>query len=125
VQSWWGKETRVSENEGRKPLNDLRLKRLEGRAQQVIVRVSPEDEDRRAQAASAWRPALNAPRNEPPATFDVPIDQRSQTILSHKLADDQRAKLQGAPTSAPDAAREGKDVAVPLHLRLPPAKSIK
>ena len=115
VKSWLPRT--VAENEGRRRLASLRLKRISGKAQQVIVSVHPEEDDRRADAVRAWGPLVDSSRREQEATLDVPVDQRLQTILSLDLTEDQQAKIQGAPARTEAAPRRGEEAAEALRFR--------
>ena len=109
----------MTDNRGRDDGGDLRLKEIEGRAQRVIVRVYPGDDDRRARAVRAHAPRREAPRRSSEVTLDVPVDQRHQTLLSLTLDEEQRAKVVGAPGPSRNVGRVGERESEALHRSRP------
>ena len=67
----------------------------------VLCTSEPQDEDRRARVMRAWG-APPSPRQQRLATVDLPLPQRSATILASRLDPALRARLDGlaAPGSA-------------------------
>ncbi|OYO27453.1 hypothetical protein [Janthinobacterium sp. PC23-8] len=67
----------------------------------VLGTSSPEDQDRRATVMRAWG-VPPSPRQQRLATIDLPLPQRSATILASRLEPVLRARLDGlgAPGSA-------------------------
>jgi len=75
----------------------LSLVKLGDQPRPVLGVAYPEDTDRRARIPIQWGQATQSPRRSEPATIDLPLPQRTQTILSYQVNPQVRAALDGEP----------------------------
>jgi hypothetical protein len=66
----------------------------DGAARPVLGTAAPQEQDRRLKVLRQWGQAPS-PRAQRPAGIEQPLDQRSQTVLSHEVGAGLRAQLNG------------------------------
>jgi hypothetical protein len=76
-----------------------------GATRPVLGTSQPEEQDRRANVVRQWGGAAEGLRGQGLATIDVPLAQRSQTILSYQVSEAVRARLNGAGAAAAPSGR--------------------
>lgn len=69
----------------REQAHEVRLVQVENRPYPSLGRSYPPMADLRLHTVLNWDVVERGPRNAKQVTVDVPLDQRSQTILSHQL----------------------------------------
>ncbi|MFZ6675491.1 hypothetical protein [Undibacterium sp. Xuan67W] len=74
----------------------------------VIGKRSPEETNRRLNAAKQWDVRVEAPRQPSLSTIDQPLDQRSQTILSYQVSATMRQQLNGGHGKLADSRRHNQ-----------------
>jgi hypothetical protein len=88
---------------------ELKLERGEdGRGAQLLT-PHPEADDaeaKRQRVAERHGMAPPPTRGETPATIDIPLDTREQTVLSYRLDAQQRATLAGGVAPPPNRGRK-------------------
>lgn len=92
--------------------------KVNGEPRPVLGRSHPEEEDRRANILRQWGIRPESPRHQPLGTIDEPLSQRTQTILSHQLPPELRARLNGAPARPAESRKKngpGRDERVFLR----------
>lgn len=80
--------------------------RINGETRPVLGRSHPEEEDRRANILRQWGMRPESPRHQPLATIDEALPQRTQTILSHQLPPELRARLNGVPARPAESRKK-------------------
>ncbi|HYD80193.1 MAG TPA: hypothetical protein VEC06_10325 [Paucimonas sp.] len=85
--------------------------KTESGTREVLGVAHPEEQDRRAGVLKQWGIDPASPRQEPPATIDEPLPQRTQTILSYRLDPALRRRIDtgiGEPADSRVRNRPGK-----------------
>jgi hypothetical protein len=77
----------------REQAHEVRLVQVENHPYPSLGRSYPPMADLRLHTVLNWDVVERGPRSGKPATVDMPLDQRSQTILSHQVAPAVEQKL--------------------------------
>lgn len=86
-----------------------------GGGRPVLGRSHPDEEDARVAILRQWGIRSHDPRAEAPATLDEPLDQRTQTILSHRLEPALRRRLDTGMGAPAHPRRDGREAAAGHH----------
>ena len=78
-----------------------------GATRPVLGTRDPGDEDRRAATIEQAGGAGRSPRQRPLESIELPLPQRAQTILNHRLPRDVRERLDGAGQSPSQGRHDG------------------
>ena len=71
------------------------LMKVNGQSREVLGRAYPNDENRRQRILDNWGLSVQSPRIPEPASIDIPLSPRAQTILSYEMAPAVRDQLNG------------------------------
>jgi hypothetical protein len=93
---------------GRSPYQRLSVIKMPDSARLVLGQSEPVTDDRRARAAAQWGAGSAAPRQSAPATIDVPLPPRVQTVLSYRLEPGLARQLTGGASPPPASRREAQ-----------------
>lgn len=77
----------------------------EGQSRPELGTAHPYEDVRRATLPALWGLIQHPTRAEPPATIDVPLPQRTQTILSYRVPEATQRALRADPTPPPAGRR--------------------
>lgn len=77
----------------------------EGHSRPELGTAYPFEDVRRATLPTLWGMDSHPTRVEPPATIDVPLPQRTQTVLSYRVPVATQQALRGDPTPPPTGRR--------------------
>lgn len=77
----------------------------EGQVRPELGTASPYEDVRRATLPALWGLIEHPTRIEPPSTIDVPLAERTQTILSYRVPVATQRALRGEPTPPPAGRR--------------------
>jgi hypothetical protein len=89
-----------------------------GTTQPVLGTRHPDEDHPRADAIKHFGGPSSSPRQPVPAAIELPLPQRSQTILTHQLPRAEQDRLNGGGGGPADSRRRSPDGGV-LKLRLP------
>lgn len=93
---------------GRSPYQRLSVIKMPDSARLVLGQSEPATDDRRARAAAQWGAGSAPPRRSAPATIDVPLPPRVQTVLSYRLEPALARQLTGGASPPPASRREAE-----------------
>jgi hypothetical protein len=100
---------------GRRPYERISVLKLAGSARVVLGESEPDQDDRRARAATQWSTTESGSRKQSAATIDTPLPPRTQTALSYRVDPALRRQLQGGPSPSPTSRRAAEQ---PVQARL-------
>ena len=80
---------------GRSPYERVSVLKLSGSSRPVLGLSRPEKDERRARAVLRWGHPDNPAQPKPPATIDTPLPPRLQTLLSYRVDQALRRRLNG------------------------------
>lgn len=80
-----------------------------GTVRPVLGTRDPEEENRRKNVVKQWGGAAESPRQQKAATIDLPLSQRSQTILSYRVSESVRQRLNGGIGKQADSRRHNQE----------------
>lgn len=98
------------------------LMKLNGQAREVLGVAYPEDAGRRRRVLAQWGIDAQSPRRPEPATVNLPLPPRDQTILSYQLDPSIREVLNGVPP-APWSRRDN-EAGVKERMHLGPHRAV-
>jgi hypothetical protein len=93
---------------GRGPYQRLSVIKSPDSARLALGQSEPATDDRRARAAAQWGSGNATPRHSAPATIDIPLPPRVQTLLSYRLDPALSRQLAGGPGPLPASRREAQ-----------------
>lgn len=97
---------------------DIAVITPEGSSRPVLGTRSPQEQDRRRRVVQQWGQPPS-PRARPDAAIELPLEQRTQTVLSHEVGAELRSRLNGG--MGPLAQRRHPDAEPQAARRLPGA----
>lgn len=88
-----------------------------GASRPVLGTSHPAEENRRLNVLKQWGRTVESPRHQTLENIDIPLSQRSQTILSHQVSQAVRQSLNGAAGPLVDSRRHNqKTITDPLNV---------
>ena len=72
----------------------------------VLGRKQAEEQNRRINVVKQWGGGNASPRMQAPEAIDIPLSQRTQTILSHQVSPELRNRLNGAAQTMTDSRKQ-------------------
>lgn len=89
-----------------------------GTTQPVLGTRHPDDDNPRANAIKHFGGPRSSPRQAVQAAIELPLSQRTQTILTHQLPRAEQDRLNGGGGGAADSRKQNQDGGI-LQLILP------
>lgn len=95
---------------GRSLYERVSVLKLSGSSRPVLGLSRPEKDERRARAVLRWGHPENPAQPKPPATIDTPLPPRLQTLLSYRVDQALRHRLNGGVGPMPGSRRAASEV---------------
>jgi hypothetical protein len=95
---------------GRSPYERVSVLKLSGSSRVVLGQSRPEKDERRARAVLRWGHPDNPAQPKPSGTIDTPLPPRLQTLLSYRVDQALRRRLNGGPGPMPASRKAAMEV---------------